>query len=130
MAPTGTGGSGGAAACAPGEVELGGGGCRAAGVPEDACGQGFEPDGRGGCNPILPAETWWRGQLAVPGDAVCRTVAPCAAGVWGDVPVDATTQHVSAAYTGGGSDGTAARPWTTIQEGVAAAAAGAVARAS
>src|SRR4051812_12474812 len=40
--------------CAPGEMPLEGGGCQPAGVPPDACGQGFEPDGRGGCNAILP----------------------------------------------------------------------------
>src|SRR5437868_3161882 len=39
--------------CAPGQTPLDDGGCQDAGVPPDACGQGFEPDGQGGCNAIL-----------------------------------------------------------------------------
>src|SRR5689334_12198262 len=42
--------------CPPGETPLDDGRCQAAGVPPDQCGDGFEPDGDGGCKPILPEE--------------------------------------------------------------------------
>jgi hypothetical protein len=42
-------------------------------------------------------------------------------GVWGDIPIDGTTQHVDASYSAGDSDGTAAKPWPSIQAGVDAA---------
>ena len=41
------------------------------------------------------------GLMAVPGDAACRPVMPCGAGRWGDIAVDATTEYVDGAYTGG-----------------------------
>src|SRR6185295_10128206 len=45
VAPTG---------CAAGELEQADGSCLPAGVPADACGQGFESDGALGCQAILP----------------------------------------------------------------------------
>jgi hypothetical protein len=64
--------------------------------------------------------------MAVPGDTACREVAPCGSGTWGDIPVEANTQFVDKAYAGGNSDGTLAHPWTTIQQGINAAAKGAI----
>jgi hypothetical protein len=112
--------------CAPGEALLDGGTCQKAGVPPDACGEGFIPDGQDGCEAILPPAPCPAGLMAVPGMTTCQEVAPCGAGTWGDIPVDATTQYVDQAYAGGGSDGSAAKPWTTIQDGIDAADPGAV----
>jgi hypothetical protein len=64
--------------------------------------------------------------MAVPGETACREVAPCAPGTWGDIPVDGSTEYVDGAYGGADSDGTAAHPWTAIQQGVDAAAPGAI----
>jgi hypothetical protein len=62
--------------------------------------------------------------MAIPGETECREVAPCGDGDYGDIPVDGTTQFVNTAYAGDDSDGTQQRPWTTIGEGVEAAAPG------
>ncbi|WP_437752273.1 right-handed parallel beta-helix repeat-containing protein [Sorangium sp. So ce1389] len=112
--------------CPPGEMPLEGGGCQAAGVPPDACGQGFEPDRRGGCDPILPEAPCQPGQMAIPGDRQCRKVASCGVGDYGLIPVDAETQFVNGAYAGDDSDGTRARPWKHIQEGIDHARSGAI----
>jgi len=40
--------------------------------------------------------------------------------------MEGNRQHVDASYSGGGSDGSLAAPWTTIQQGVNAAATGAI----
>ena len=63
--------------------------------------------------------------MAVPGELACRPVAPCGEATWSEVPVDATTQHVDAEFVGL-SDGSAAAPWTTVADAVAAAAPGAI----
>lgn len=120
--------------CPPGEMPLEDGSCQAAGasagVPPEACGEGFEPDGAEGCNAILPQEACPEGQMAVPGETECHEVADCGTGDYGDIPVDMPgeppTQFVNGAYAGGDSDGTEAKPWTSIQDGVDAAASGAV----
>lgn len=106
--------------CAAGTVFMDDGSCRAAGVPPERCAEGFEPLGDG-CEPILPADPCPPGQMAVPGDASCRPVMSCGAGPWGDLPVDGSTEYVDGSYTGGNSDGSADRPWTTIAEGLLAA---------
>jgi len=111
--------------CAAGEAEVGGG-CLAAGVPTDACGRGFAPDGAQGCEPVLPSQPCAKGQIAQLGETACHDVAPCGAAPWGSIPTDATTQYVDAAYGQADSDGTAAKPWTTIGAGILAAMPGAV----
>jgi hypothetical protein len=135
--PTGEGGAGGDAAatrpdvgprdfpCAPGEWELPGGGCQAAGVPSDGCGRGFAHDGGQGCVPILPSAACGPGTMALPGETSCRPVAPCGSGAWANIPTDSNSQHVDGAFTGV-SDGSATAPWNTVQAGVDAAADGAV----
>lgn len=100
------------------------GSCQAAGVPPDACGDGFTADADG-CAPILPAGPCPPGLMALPGDTTCRPVAPCGAGTWGDIPVDPATQYVDAAF-GGVGKGTAAEPFSTIGEALAAAQKGAI----
>jgi hypothetical protein len=52
-------------------------------------------------------------------------VGACGSGPWGEIPVDGATQHVDGSYAGADSDGSAARPWPTIQQGIDAAAPGA-----
>ncbi|WP_437832078.1 right-handed parallel beta-helix repeat-containing protein [Sorangium sp. So ce1153] len=111
--------------CPPGAVETGAG-CEPAGVPPARCGSGFAPDGAQGCVPVLPAEAGPPGQMAVPGEAAWRDVAPCGAGPWGGAPIDETTEFVDAAYAGTDSDGTEARPWTTIQDAIDSAGEGAL----
>jgi hypothetical protein len=112
--------------CPPGELPLGDGACQKAGVPPSACGLGFLPDGKDGCEPILPADPCPEGLMAVPGDTACHEVAPCGSGTWGDIPVEANTQFVDKAYAGGNSDGTQAKPWTSIQPAVNKATKGAI----
>lgn len=112
--------------CPPGEYEKEGGGCEPAGIPPEMCAPGFLPDGNRGCEPILPVDPCPDGMMAIPGDTVCREVMPCGVGDYGDIPVDATTQFVNAAYAGNDGNGTKAKPWKTIQAGVFAAAKGAI----
>jgi len=112
--------------CAPGELVLERGGCLPAGVPPEACGEGFAANDDRTCEPILPPAPCSAGTMAIPGDTSCRNVAPCTGAPWGGIPIDATTQFVDASYAGGGSIGTQAMPWTTVQAGVDAAAPGAI----
>ena len=112
--------------CPPGEWLRDDGSCIPAGVPPDGCGEGFVHDGDRGCEPILPAEPCTSGLMAVPGDRSCREVAPCAAGKWGDIPVEPDTEYVDANYAGMDSDGSALKPWPSIQAAVDAALPGAI----
>src|SRR5262249_30401199 len=56
----------------------------------------------------------------------CHEVMPCGSGTWGDIPVEASTQFVDNTYAGGDSDGTMAKPWTTINDAIAQAESGAI----
>jgi len=118
-------GGGGTMPCEPGEAWIDGE-CLAAGIPPEACGAGFQPTAERGCRPVLPDEPCPKGLMAVPGETTCRPVAPCGTGPWGTIPVEPDTQYVDGAYAGGDSDGTADKPWTTIQAGVDAALPGAI----
>jgi hypothetical protein len=109
-------------ACEPG-TQMVGESCIAAGIPEGFCGEGFAWDPSGTCAPILPAAPCPAGQMAIVGEAECRPVAPCSSGTWGDIAIEATTQHVDGSAPAGG-DGSAAAPWTTIQQAVNASAPG------
>ncbi len=100
--------------------------CLPAGIPPELCGEGFVANGAMGCDPVLPAESCLAGLMAIPGESSCRQVAPCGQGDFGDIPVEANTQHVDTSYLGTDSDGSAARPWSTIAAGVAAAESGAI----
>src|SRR5262245_10810632 len=66
--------------CAPGEALLDNGTCQKAGIPADACGEGFMPDGKDGCEAILPVEPCPKGMMAVPGMTMCEEVASCGNG--------------------------------------------------
>lgn len=111
--------------CAEGELSFEGA-CVRPGVPLDGCAEGFVHDGGYGCAAVLPAEPCPPGLIAVPGDEACREVAPCGEGPWGDIPIEADTEHVDGAYAGSDSDGSAERPWTSVQQGLEAAGEGAL----
>jgi hypothetical protein len=110
--------------CGANDVTLMDGTCVTVGVPSDACAPGFEPDEGGGCSAVLPSEVCPPGLMAVPGDSVCREVAPCGEDPWGDIPIEPATVFVDVNYPNPDSDGSQAKPWTSIQEAVAAAASG------
>jgi hypothetical protein len=112
--------------CPPGEWLRDDGTCIPAGVPPEGCGDGFVHDGDRGCEPILPEAACPSGQMAVPGETTCREIAPCATGRWGDIPVEPDTQYVDTSYAGMDSDGSALRPWTSVQAGIDAASSGAI----
>jgi hypothetical protein len=123
----GGGGEGAATAgdgCAPGTIDWGSG-CQSAGVPPEACAAGFEATDEGGCRPLLPPSPCGEGELALPGDTSCHPVMPCLHGRYAGIETDGDTQHVDAGYRVGDSDGSADRPWPTIQQAVAEASAGA-----
>src|SRR5690606_184412 len=111
--------------CCPPGTWPEGGACREAGVSPDGCAPGFVHDGAHGCAAIL-ADGCPAGQMPVLGEPGCQPIAACGEGAWGAIPVDGATVHVDASYAGGGSDGSAARPWTRIGEAVASAAPGAL----
>ncbi len=111
--------------CEAPEVALPDGSCLRPGVPPGGCAEGFVHDGEYGCEPILPAEPCPEGSMALPGETECHPVMACGDGVWGDIPVDATTIYVDASYSGG-SDGSAAAPYTSIAAALDAAADGAL----
>ena len=144
-ATSGGGGSGGAASpCPPGERVLEGaclppgvqrsgcpagtrlvdGVCQLAGIPAGACGPGFTHDGDVRCEVVLPAEPCAAGTRAVPGDVACRGFDTCGSAPYPAVPAGRTLIHVDAGYAPGNGDGSAAQPFRTLGEGVAAASAG------
>lgn len=112
--------------CPAGTLGLIDGSCQPAGVPPELCAEGFAHDADAACEPILPAEACSKGQMAIPGENACHPVMPCGTGTWGAIPVDGGTVYVDGSYTGGASDGSVQRPWTTITEGIVAAATGAL----
>src|SRR5262245_29968428 len=86
-------------ACVVGEREIDAA-CIAPGVPPERCTDGFEADGTGSCNPVLPADPCGPGEMAIPGETSCREVAPCPAGESGEAPEEPSTQHVRGDYVG------------------------------
>lgn len=113
---------------APDEIPLLGGGCVAVGVPRCAegpgCSEGFDDDGVGGCEAVLPAADCPGGEMALIGSTSCVPIRDCGAGTWGDIVGDASTIYVDAGYTGGGNDGTQGAPYLTLGAAVTAAATG------
>lgn len=93
--------------------------CVPAGVPPEACGPFFEPDGERGCRPILPAASCPEGEMAVPGDTVCAPVKECGQAPWGGVETGPSTVYVLESYAGTDSDGTAARPFRRVDDALA-----------
>jgi hypothetical protein len=64
--------------------------------------------------------------MALPESPACAEVAPCGDGTWGDAPEEPGVQYVDGSYRGTDSDGGQARPWRSIQDGIDAAAPGAL----
>ncbi|KYF53313.1 hypothetical protein BE08_35950 [Sorangium cellulosum] len=64
--------------------------------------------------------------MAIPGDTDCHEIAPCGSDEYGSIPVEATTQFVNGAYAGTDSDGSRARPWRHVQQGIDHARSGAI----
>jgi hypothetical protein len=116
----GGGGGGGAGDCLPSET-LESGVCVPAGVPDGECGDGFMSDGAAGCVAVLPTDACPAGTMALVGEEMCRPVAPCGQGTWGDIPVEPGTVYVDASYAGGNGDGSEGAPYTTLQAAVTAA---------
>lgn len=106
-------------ACCRGHRPLANGRCQPAGVPAERCAEGFVA-ARGGCFPVLPPLPCALGMIATPGDEACRAIMECGEGTWGELPVDDATVFVDQAFVGV-SDGSAARPWTTVRGAVDAA---------
>lgn len=111
--------------CPAGTLTLADGSCQPAGIPPALCAPGFEP-ANGSCEPVLPPDACTGDTVAFIGEATCHELVACGSGTWGNVPIDATTQHVDAAYVGGNNTGSVAAPWTAIGQAVAAAAPGAI----
>jgi hypothetical protein len=59
--------------------------------------------------------------VALPGETSCRPLADCGEPPYGPVAVSAGAVHVDASYLLPDSDGSAARPFRTVQQGVDAA---------
>ncbi|MFC1482480.1 right-handed parallel beta-helix repeat-containing protein [Myxococcota bacterium] len=98
----------------PAEIPVLGGGCQPVGVTE--CAPGFETDGEGGCEPILPSEPCPFGHLAIIGHASCQPIGDCGQGTWGAIGIDATTVFVNGSADASGADGSQGAPFVTIQE--------------
>lgn len=109
-------------ACQPGELLLEDGSCLPAGIAPEDCPQGFVATGDRSCEPSLIACA--RGSMALVGERECRPVAPCAAGTWGDIPVEPDTQHVAAGASSG--DGSSQYPFGSVQQAVDNAVDGAI----
>jgi len=108
------------APCAPGTMAVpGDSACVAIGVAK--CASGFDADGAGGCRAVLPKDMCPPGKMAVPGESTCRDIAPCGTGRFGDLPLDSSTLYVDGSYSAGGSDGSIAKPFTTVQAAIDAA---------
>jgi len=108
--------------CAAGE-HLTTDGCAPAGVDADGCASGFEHID-GGCRALLPSAPCAAGELALPGETACRALADCGSAPWGNVVVTNVTHYVDGSYTVGDSDGSANKPWPTLQEAIDASSDG------
>jgi hypothetical protein len=128
VVPGGEGGGGGdtpnplaVAECEPNEAAQPDGSCIPVGVKD--CGAGFAADGLGGCAAVVPEADCPLGQMKVLGETGCVEVHACS-GRWGSAPIDASTVFVDATYAGNDSDGTQAKPLTSLQQAVDLAPAG------
>ncbi len=102
--------------------------CLAPGEQDNGCPAGtvLQPDDSCRAAGVAAPPSCPAGLMALPGDEACEPVMECPTGTWGDLALEANTQHVDQSYGGGASDGSAEHPWTTIGEALPAAAPGAL----
>jgi hypothetical protein len=129
--------------CADDKLPLPGGGCKRVGVklcaggieappawtcqpvgPPTTCRQGWSKGSGAHCAPVLPATVCTGATLPVIGKSVCQPVGDCGSSTYGAIVTGAATTFVDKSYTGGGSDGSKAKPYTSINAAVQAAGQG------
>ena len=94
--------------------------CQPVGLPQD-CWPGWVNDGDGGCEPILPSGSCPDGTMEIIGQATCQPIGDCSA----PPAAEPGAIFVDATYAGPDpSDGTAARPFTLVQDAIDAAPTG------
>ena len=132
-------------ACQDDEVPVQGGGCKRVGVrqcldgwgiagppdwtckpigPPRTCLPGWAMTQTGWCEPVLPTAPCPAGTMEVIGQAACQPTGDCGTGTWGKIKTTAKTIFVDQSYAGGGSDGTQAKPYPSINAAMAQTAAG------
>jgi Right handed beta helix region len=119
-------------ACTPvGVVECSGGlkgpadaTCTTVGPPT-TCLTGWAKPSNGWCEPTLPTAPCAAGTMEVIGSSTCQPMGDCGTGTYGKIVTGAKTLFVDQAYTGGGADGTATKPYTTLADALKAAPSGA-----
>ena len=110
--------------CSGGIIGPGDSACVALG-PAGSCPKGWSRSVKDGwCEPVQPVAACKAGQLAPPGQTTCGPVRACGSGTWGDIKTTASTLHVDASYSGGSSDGSASKPYTTIAQALKLAGTG------
>ncbi|MGZ3419113.1 MAG: hypothetical protein ACXVEE_14675 [Polyangiales bacterium] len=92
------------------------GGCEVVGVK--ACAEGFSPDGEGGCVPILPPDRCGPGTMALPGETTCSALVDCGTDPYG-APTGDRILRVDAKAAAGG-DGSESKPFSSLDDAVAA----------
>ena len=131
--------------CQDDEVPMLGGGCKRVGVrecldgwglagppdwkckpigPPRTCLKGWEKVAGGWCEPILPKTKCPAGTMEKIGYSTCQPIGDCGSGTWGNIKTTASTIYVNGAYSGMGSNGSAAKPYKTIAEALSQATAG------
>jgi len=75
------------------------------------CTDGFEPDGEGGCAPMLDECEDDEIQVIGGGCVQVGEHGDCGTGDFGNIPDEAGTEYVNTAYGGGDSNGTMDRPF-------------------
>jgi Right handed beta helix region/Protein of unknown function (DUF1565) len=129
--------------CADDKLPLPGGGCKRVGVklckggieappawtcqlvgPPTICRKGWSKGTGTRCAPVLPAGPCTSATMPVIGQSVCQPVGDCGSGAYGAIVTSAATRFVDKSYTGGGSDGSKAKPYTSITAALQAAGQG------
>jgi hypothetical protein len=93
--------------------------------PPTTCLTGWAKTTGGWCEPILPKTKCPEGTMAKIGSASCAPMGSCGASTWGGIQLTAATIHVDQAYSGGGSDGSQTKPFTTVGDALKVATSGA-----
>jgi len=93
--------------------------------PPTTCLTGWAQIAKGWCEPVLPSGACAVGTMEVIGSATCQPIGDCGTGAYGTIQTDSKTLFVDQTYAGGGSDGTQAKPYTTLGDALQAAPSGA-----